>query len=437
MSATRKLAVGLMGIALGASLTPGPAGAAPAPDGERPKVARAYRDFARPQAGAPAWWTSARDDDWNPPEFPRVCSQADAAHGGDAASAWQVLWLYPEDEAPTYAAQLADVRAAARVVQSIYAASAQRYVRAQNAVFARSLAPRFLTDPSTCEAAVTAVPVPPAIYHRGRPAGQGMFDPFGQGDILGWLMHAGFNAPNRKYVALMQSSPAYPHVWKGISENLAAGAGGKLVPDERPDLDNEANYTSYSFLDLGLMSPAPGPRSKRPSDLALTMAHEMAHALGAMSPSAPHRNTSTAPGSTGPLHPTDCWDLLCYGHYAPGQTYSGECGRKGDAISLPAWRMRLDCGRDDYFAPATDSGLPEAAWANSRWAVHRSSFLYGNPQPTAEQLAAHQRSPKVSFPPVTTPPFAAVSDPAVGQRRVGKKSRALRDPARRSHHRTR
>ena len=113
----------------------------------------------------------------------------------------------------------------------------------------------------------------------------------------------------------------------------------------------------------------------------------MTHTLGTMTASAPHES------SENPLHPTDCWDLLCYNPPTGGQTYDNGCGSPSGWVEWKLARgyMRLDCNRDDYWAPATDTGRRAAAWTTKRWAVSSSSFLYGNPQPSATQRAAHQR----------------------------------------------
>jgi hypothetical protein len=347
----------------------------------------AYAAFSK-QRGKRPWWnrrSGLRDAEWIYPSFPAACYQADRAAGGASASAWQVLWVYPDTESDTHARYLRAVRQSVRGAQSLFAASAGRYIRNQRQLFAHSLAPRFVTT-STCQADVRAVRVPASVYAKGLVwQGSPSATPFGGGTVTDWLLKHGYDAPNRKYLVLLQSRPAYDHTWAGISEDPAADAPS-LPAAEAPTRDNPANYTTFSYLDVTwYLSPRPEPADiTYPAQL---MAHEMTHAMGAMTADAPHES------ALNPLHPTDCWDLLCYNPPTKGQTYSNGCGGSTgwEPARLARGYLRLDCNRDDYWAPATDSGQPAAAWTTRRWAVSSSSFLYGNAQPTAAQLSQHRR----------------------------------------------
>ncbi|GAB7002810.1 hypothetical protein JCM18899A_02810 [Nocardioides sp. AN3] len=345
-----------------------------------------YRAFSR-QRGKRPWWnrrSGIAGADWVYPYFPAACYQTDAAAGGTSASAWQVLWVYPDNQSPTARANVRDIRLMVRGTQSLFAASARRYLRNQRQLFARSLAPRFVTT-AGCQADVRPVRVPSSVYNTGNVWDPGSSaTPFGAGTLTEWLLTHGFNAPNRKYLVFLQSSPAYAHTWTGISEDPANSTG--TGSDETPTRDNPANYTSFSYVDLS-SSLSGGPGLGDLTYPTQVMAHEMTHALGAMTASAPHENKAN------PLHPTDCWDLLCYNPPTKGQSYANGCGGASGWMQARLARgyLRLDCNRDDYWAPATDSGLPAAAWTARRWAVSSSSFLYGNAQPTPSQLRAHQR----------------------------------------------
>lgn len=348
------------------------------------QFAHPYRAFAR-QHGRRPWWnrpSGVAGGDWVYPYFPTACYQADRRAGGTSASAWQVLWVHPDDRPSSLAPNLGVLRLSVRGAQSIFAASAGRYVRSRRQLFAHSLAPRFVTT-SRCQPDVRAVGVPASVYDTGHVwSGDPSATPFGPGTVTDWLLRHGYDRPNRKYLVVLQSSPSYTHYWAGISEDLAAQAGRG---GETPSLANPANYTSFSYVDAAWVLDGRGVAdSAYPAQL---IAHEMTHALGAMTESAPHESRAN------PLHPTDCWDLLCSNPPTSGQTYANGCG------DVDGWRtarlargyLRLDCNRDDYWAPATDAGLRAAAWTRTRWAVSSSSFLYGNPQPTPTQLAAHQR----------------------------------------------
>lgn len=352
----------------------------------------AYAPFTK-QRGRRPWWnrrSGLPGAAWIHPDFPTACYQADRAAGGANASAWQVLWVHPDSQADTHSRYLRAVRRSVRGAQSVFAASAGRYIRDQRRLFSHSLAPRFVTT-SGCQPDVRPVRVPAAVYDHGLVwAGSSSATPFGPGTLTDWLLEHGYDAPNRKYLVLLQSPPAYDHTWAGISEDPAGDAPAAA---QAPTRDNPANYTSFSYLDLTwYLSPRP-----EPADLiypAQLMAHEMTHAMGAMTVDAPHESP------VNPLHPTDCWDLLCYNPPTKGQTYSNGCGGATgwEPARLARGYLRLDCNRDDYWAPATDSGQRAAAWTSRRWAVSSSSFLYGNAQPTAAQLDAHRRQPSAQRP---------------------------------------
>ena len=355
------------------------------------RPARLAKQFAHPYAafkrerGKRPWWnrpSGVPGGDWVYPYFPTACYQADKRAGGVNASAWQVLWVYP-DSAPSRLAQSLDVmRLSVRGAQSVFAASAGRYIRNRRQLFAHSLAPRFVTT-SRCQPDVRAVRVPASVYNSGHVWGNDpSATPFGTGTVTDWLLRHGYDQPHRKYLVVLQSTPSYPHYWAGISEDLAAQAGDA---GERPTLDNPANYTSFSYVDAA--SALTGRRVADAAYAAQLIAHEMTHALGAMTESAPHDSTAN------PLHPTDCWDLLCSNPPTSGQTYRNGCGPANgwETARLARGYLRLDCNRDDYWAPATDQGRRAPSWTRQRWAVSSSSFLYGNPQPTRAQLAAHRR----------------------------------------------
>ncbi|WP_091120255.1 hypothetical protein [Nocardioides terrae] len=345
-----------------------------------------FHKFSRHHGKRP-WWNTRSGisgADWVYPYFPTACYQRDRAAGGTNASAWQVLWVHPDDQPSAAARHTREVRLMVRGGQSLFAASAGRYLRNRRQLYTRSLAPRFVTTRG-CQADVHDVAVPAGVYNTGHVwDGSTSATPFGSGTLTEWLQTHGYNAPNRKYVVFLQSSPFYAHGWTGISEDLANSA--QSGANETPTLDNPANFSSFSYVDLSWFLDGSGDLGEL-SYPTQVMVHEMIHGLGAMTPSAPHES------ATNPLHPTDCWDLLCYNPPTGGQTYTNGCG---NASGWKEWRlargyMRLDCNRDDYWAPATDTGLAAAAWTKKRWAVSSSSFLYGNPQPSESQLATNLR----------------------------------------------
>lgn len=110
--------------------------------------------------------------------------------------------------------------------------------------------------------------------------------------------------------------------------------------------------------------------------------HELVHALGAVSPGAPH--------ATGKGHCYDAYDVMCYSD-------GGVAWRKTIVCPARQASYRLDCGQDDYFAvdPRGNSWLarnPGANVANSRFlaAVGPRLLLAEPPAPT--QVRRNQTS---------------------------------------------
>jgi hypothetical protein len=104
-------------------------------------------------------------------------------------------------------------------------------------------------------------------------------------------------------------------------------------------------------------------------------AHELMHALGAVSPGAPH--------STGKGHCHDGYDVMCYSD-------GGNTGRRRPVCRSHSAMFRLDCGDDDYFSlsPRPGSWLarnPRANLADSRFlASVAPRDLPGAPLPAAD-----------------------------------------------------
>lgn len=319
--------------------------------------------------GAPAW-----ADRWLYPDLPVACYQPDAA-GGATASAWQVLWVRPAGEPSTLASKLANARTALAAAGSVFPASAGRFFGSDADLYRDSLTPRWVTT-ADCRIDVREVAAPVDVYDRGPWATS-------EDGLRDWLVAQGFSEPNRKYVVLLQRTPRYATGgnpeggWQPHAENYALS-----FRDGDPGPGNAANFSSFLFV---AVSGLP----KRP-DVGMALwyapdiAHEMVHALGAMAPGAPHANRSN------PGHPSDCNDVLCYGDGYPGEQYDVGCGGVQDGGGVIA--ARLDCNQDDYFSAAGGppwAPVAEGAWTAQRWSISHSSFLYGNPQPTAAQLAAH------------------------------------------------
>lgn len=317
---------------------------------------------------AAGWWDKVNpaatqtDGQYLWAQFPVACNA-----GPNSTPSVHVLWLHPDSVASNFTSRDVNVRNAIRAAGSMYSASARRFVASQADQQATSLSPKWLTT-STCAITVTPVAVPAALFNSGT---------WDNWPVREWLHDQGYNRADRKYVGLLQQVPggSFTGFWRDHSDNYARGTVD-------PTIENPANYGSYSFIATSnLAIGADGTAGSLSKSLAhgMSIAHELTHSLGALATGAPHENASN------PGHPTDCNDILCYGGEGAGETVV--CGTAPSYVNRPA--SRLDCNRDDYFTATGDEGTLEQAWSVTRWNTAHSSFLWGNPNPTPEQIAAH------------------------------------------------
>lgn len=136
------------------------------------------------------------------------------------------------------------------------------------------------------------------------------------GRLIGAMAKAGYNRMDRKYLMLVDDT-----VYCGIAS---------FVRNDDPATTRH-DFTGYARVDRSCWD-------------AGTMAHELAHTLGAVQASAPH----TSQGG----HCIDEWDVMCYSdqpHFPAMQTLCAD----------GAQEFRFDCNNDDYFAanPAPGSYL--------------------------------------------------------------------------------
>ena len=131
-----------------------------------------------------------------------------------------------------------------------------------------------------------------------------------------------------------------------------------VVTPNDPGRDNAAN--------LGSQLPVLG-NSAHWRPMVHLLAHEMTHALGAVSGESPHFNAEN------PSHPSDCFDILCYAGPTPGQSYLTACGFRDSTQSWYRGRgsWRQDCDDDDYFAADNPPGRRSAGLPGSSQAARR------------------------------------------------------------------
>jgi hypothetical protein len=315
---------------------------------------------------------------------------------------FQAVWLYPSGSTNlfTQARIIKSTEWALKAASFDISASAYRTFSNEATEMSKSLAPRWVTttgystsaagitgdDQWGCDIWVKQQSMPASVYNA-------MSTDAGFDAALAWLRSNGYNAPNRKYVVLMQNQTPTSTKWGGLTEEVDLSGD-----NDEPGLDSQFNHpgvynAQFSVINEGfagylgdMYTPGDINESTYSSD---TIAHEMTHAMGGVLYSAPNANLAHNPG-----HPTDCYDIMCYGNDEPSgvgteYTSAGESYTKCDA-----WQSaRLDCGKDDYFAPGSDTS-GRAAWTLlTRWAVSSSPWLWGNPDvPDAAPAAVNTHS---------------------------------------------
>lgn len=144
------------------------------------------------------------------------------------------------------------------------------------------------------------------------------------------VVQQGHMSGDRKYLMFMDA-PA--------SSDCALST---FIADDWPGPENWNNHGGgYAWLAWGCWRGA-------------LAAHELAHSLGAVQPSAPN--------SDGVWHCTDEYDLMCYPHHAEMRYICTD----------PGAEMLLDCNHDDYFHTSPEPG----SYLATHWNVADSAFLW-------------------------------------------------------------
>ncbi|HWL36892.1 MAG TPA: hypothetical protein VNQ77_11915 [Frankiaceae bacterium] len=198
--------------------------------------------------------------------------------------------------------------------------SLRQWAAVADDVYARSAAEtggvrriRYVTD---------AACVPTVVKVVMTPTGDDSFS-----NTITELRAAGLDRLDRKYMVWVDST-----VYCGI---------GNVKGDDRAGAVNTNNTgPSYGRTDRGCWG-------------GYTEAHELMHNLGGVQLSAPH--------STGAWHCTDEYDRMCYRENGAVMTYP--CDQAHDVV--------FDCGHDDYFTTAPQTGT----YLGDHWNAADSVFL--------------------------------------------------------------
>lgn len=328
---------------------------------------------------------------WSYPRFP-IWTEIGRA---DPTPAYQFIWVTNADDpvTPLVESHRPRVRAQIRRAMSVIAGSFDRGATTRGGL-THTGAPRVVgftprgraTRPTTVQPVVDEVAVPQAVLQREpyqawvNPE-TGRLEP----GLWPYLELHGYPATNdRRYITITDD----PRVWnrQGGAAIVPCSGSGYGPADETPDPTVNCNNAGGTWLTISLSGDA--RRDLDPvsnASLGQLLAHEWAHATGAVTEGAPHFNPDNF------AHPSDCADLLCYNSIDQDGQHYDACGGAGadtwDAFQR-GWPMsaaesraafRMDCGRDDYFglAPAGES-VVERDWTTRRWSGHRSRFLWGD-----------------------------------------------------------
>ena len=337
--------------------------------------------------------------EWSYPRYPLNCSSATSP-----APAFQFIWVTDagNPKVPYIDVDPKPFRDSVRRAASVFAASAnQRIATRTQKLFDHT--PRFVTSRDrfgSCQPLISRATVPRAVLQR-EPYQYWLNPRTGKLEMGMWPWLEtlkGFDDPNRHYITITDS----PVVWNylGGATSIPGGGIGYGPADDQPGPQN-LNNIGGTWTTVSTNNTRDYFDTKWGGDFAEILAHELAHGMGAVLPSAPHYNPDNQ------LHPSDCADLLCYNHVdKDGQTYLA-CGPR---TATDWWRFvlrggdndrdayRLDCNRDDYFAIRADGSGKEMPWANQRWAGNRNRFFWGN------QNRAPYRGPAFSNTDYSIPP---------------------------------
>lgn len=161
------------------------------------------------------------------------------------------------------------------------------------------------------------------------------------GGSIALYQQLGLNAPNRSY--LIFADPGFgDRGWAQGVDDINSGFSRYAT------VYNGSDYTGQLRGDNTMTGWDPTR-----AGVGNVAAHELVHALGGVSPAAPH----ATPGR----HCTDGYDLMCYDDGTGQPMTFSTCPKSLE-------RQYLDCGQDDYFSTGPQGWLashPEANVANS------------------------------------------------------------------------
>lgn len=314
------------------------------------------------------WWDSPNNQggalqQWTDKNFPTACNN------DTSAPAWQAVLVYPPDDDPQVqtVSEKVEFRRIVSRAESIFAASAEKVLN-DMADVKQSRAPRWTTftdQTGKCAPILGKTQIPKSEFPRGCETvnGSSSCDP-AEGDVSPSSFfdymetQQGKNDPNRKYIYFMQNP--YPQAAAGTAQSNTGCDWDKTAANCSNDMGHVLVNAPSIFANYW-GNEADGKQA------ADTIAHEMAHNLGAVGYNSPDRNPYNG------AHSKDCWDLLCYPLTADttGQTYDSGCGTEGEEESK--WTYRLDCGHDGSF----NADNPTTGYLSTHWNVADNSFLWG------------------------------------------------------------
>jgi hypothetical protein len=303
----------------------------PAPAGRDVREPRALTEIAATTSGEPA----AADG--------IASSQVVCVGDGVEGNRVQAVYAYPAGDADNYEAVAPYIRHWAGLADGVVNESAAKTGGVRHV--------RYVTDVG-CQVDVAKV----ALSEAGVASLTG---------TAADLAALGFDRPDRKYLVWVDA-----YLYCGIA---------MVEPDDRAGPHNAND---------GARSPGMVARIDRGcwGQAGLSAeAHELAHILGGVQPTAPH--------GTWNYHCSDEWELMCYdddsvadgfvtSHGAP-VPLANVCPRSHQGL--------LDCGGDDYFSTSPD---PEG-WLAQHWNVADSSFLTSEgPPAVVDTKAPHPTRPR-------------------------------------------
>lgn len=300
-------------------------------------------DAADPDITVDGWWSAPGDlyagAQWSYPSYKVNCNTNPERPGV------QVIFVRPSGSADLLASRVGVMRELMRRVASMYSASRRTTIGPAAATLKyEDRSPRFVTWTAAngqCHPVFVSEVVPPSPYAQGVAGAEALWD---------YLAGIGYDNPRRKYVVIHQNADASPEGVEGMADPVVADTWSVSNPN------NAGGAAPSGYMSVWTTASVLDDEIERVRT-ARAVAHELAHALGAVQP--------TSPMST----PDDTW----HSRYYSDLLRTIPLGARTCPPGVNHYRFDWCGDVQGYFTQANEN------WGQSlnRLDVANSSFLWG------------------------------------------------------------